>query len=244
MKHIWIVGFPKSGNTFLTRLMGDVLDATIMTGYHERKWKALADDELGRVRLNDNLYQIHQAHITTRPLQIGQNKVTVLFVFRDPRDVAVSAMHYWMMPDIETAIERVASGDRLGAGIGWLDYYRRWTQEGKADVSIPFWGLRYKTRMMVEAALLTIDAPVPYDLENIFFNNRIESTRAKIERTPGTDFGRWPKHMQLKNLRKGIVGDWRNYMTTPAQLKMAHDAWGDILLEIGCESNHNWAAKG
>ena len=39
--------------------------------------------------------------------------------------------------------------------------------------------------------------------------------------------------------RKGVAGDWRNYFT-PRVTKEFKQRYGDLLIELGYESSHDW----
>ena len=40
--------------------------------------------------------------------------------------------------------------------------------------------------------------------------------------------------------RKGIVGDWKNYISTDEAKDVVKEEWGDLLIELGYESGFDW----
>lgn len=40
--------------------------------------------------------------------------------------------------------------------------------------------------------------------------------------------------------RKGVTGDWKNYITTPEAKDFVKEGWGDLLIELGYETGTDW----
>jgi hypothetical protein len=100
---IYILGYPKSGTTWLSRLLGDVLDSPVGALRPEFNDKAIATEGQGR----KGKYRICQGHavpvagvdcLLPNLNQFGYEHVTnekVVIMWRDPRDILVSAAHHW-----------------------------------------------------------------------------------------------------------------------------------------------------
>lgn len=65
------------------------------------------------------------------------------------------------------------------------------------------------------------------------------TTTFSFARMAGRQYG---EEKQNSFMRKGIVGDWKNHFTKDARKKFATYA-GEILIEMGYESNNNWVTK-
>jgi hypothetical protein len=40
--------------------------------------------------------------------------------------------------------------------------------------------------------------------------------------------------------RKGIIGDWKNYISTPEAKDVVKEKWGDLLIDLGYETGYDW----
>ena len=106
MNEIIVTGYPKSGNTWLSRLLGDILNSPV-TGRDD--YEAVPISQEGLDRSGD--YTIIQLHLVpdcsnhnnqfiTNRFHICPDNHTdekIVIPIRDPRDVAVSCMHYGCM---------------------------------------------------------------------------------------------------------------------------------------------------
>ena len=80
---LYIIGFPKSGNTWLARLIAEVTNSNI-TVINEK-------DTLHKVENSDDrdgIYQIHKIHYTQDIARVIKAKK--VYIIRDPRDTFVS----------------------------------------------------------------------------------------------------------------------------------------------------------
>jgi hypothetical protein len=85
---IFIIGYPRSGNTWLARICADVLDAPIVTG----------DDlvnQADRKRTYKGSFAIHKLHCSReyKPDYVTESS-RILYVIRDFRDVLISAYFF------------------------------------------------------------------------------------------------------------------------------------------------------
>lgn len=95
-KRIIICGYPKSGNTWLTRLTAEILRSPVVGFWCEPFNREEAIEGLDR----ESKFQCFKAHHTfeqmAHTLKIyGNGTEKILYIYRDPRSVAVSASHYF-----------------------------------------------------------------------------------------------------------------------------------------------------
>ena len=133
-----------------------------------------------------------------------REKVKVIHIVRDPRDVAVSAMYYWEIPSLEQAITCMGGGEwPLAASGNWQDFVTAW--KGMVPV------VRYKDlhantegELIRVLGLLGLKAG---DLSEVIHRQSFKAQRESIEKYgENMPYG---KVTQLKNLRMGVVGDWK-----------------------------------
>jgi len=90
-KNIIIVGYPKSGSTWVTRLTAEVIGCPV-AGFWQGVHKELAVE--GDQRSSE--YQCFKSHHTYDELTEGDDRIfKIIYVLRDPRDVVISAKHFF-----------------------------------------------------------------------------------------------------------------------------------------------------
>jgi Sulfotransferase domain len=95
-KRIIICGYPKSGNTWLTRLTAEIVGCSVVGFWCE---PFIEEDAIeGQERVSD--YQCFKAHHNIREMEhtfahYGNSSEKIIYIVRDPRDVVVSASHYF-----------------------------------------------------------------------------------------------------------------------------------------------------
>jgi hypothetical protein len=88
---VLIVGYPKSGNTWLTRLTADLVAAPVRGFWGEPHTVEMAVEGLTR-RTALDVYKGHHAHAAAAR---DFGPTDLIYVVRDVRDVALSAAHYF-----------------------------------------------------------------------------------------------------------------------------------------------------
>ena len=132
MQDIYIAGYPRSGNVWLSRLVSDIFNCSI-TGSQGRTSIA----ETQRPNKNYHVYQDHfypvlldngDAEFVKKRNLIISNKpdnAYIVFVYRNPLDVAVSVYKYWRMDSLRTALKEMKDGGRVPCYpkfmTAWLD---------------------------------------------------------------------------------------------------------------------------
>lgn len=93
MPDLIVVGYPKSGNTWITRLVGELLGAPVL-GFHGGN----RDDEPAIEGLERaSKYRVYKAHHTLASLQPAppDEPRRLIHVVRNPLDIAVSGAHFF-----------------------------------------------------------------------------------------------------------------------------------------------------
>lgn len=241
MSEIVVSGYPKSGNTWLAWLLGDILDCPVGGMY-----AAVPLATEGRQRpKHHHVYQLHLhpewggGHTKAIPhawcLHIpswSEDEYKICVPVRDPRDVAVSIKFYWRRPSVQSALDAMIDGTHpLGVHSPWIKHVTSWMKVGvpfvryedlHADAEntlknlLDGWNIKYAKHRVAEA------------IERQSFARK----RAQIE--VDGDARVYNKGIHLQNLRKGVVGDWKNHFT-PAQEAQAREAFGEVAAKLGYE---------
>jgi hypothetical protein len=213
MVDVFVTGIPRSGNTYLSRLIGDALDSPVGGA---RGAVALATEGQDR----PGQHRVMQLHLLPRYGECQEvlpdprtfcvhcwRDERVVHIVRDPRDVAVSAYHYFDMPTVEAAIRALGEGHGPYSLIGsWRAWMAAWDE-------IPVPRVRYEAlvadpareleRLFAQWGMQT--GGIEKAVERQAFSAKREQIAQDGESRP---YGR---EQQLKHLRKGIAGDWRNH---------------------------------
>lgn len=212
---IFVTGFPKSGNTWLTRLIGDALDSPINAGKNKR---ALADE--GGNRTGE--YVIRQHH------RFHPDGITI-HIHRDPRDVLVSTYFYWRMKTWEDAMERIC--------VRWKGYMDR-AQNERKDVETSYEAIHADTKGEIERILDTLNLTVVNDLDEVIPRQAFDA-RVIVAKTYKAGGDVYHPAAQMRLLRKGIVGDWENYLT-PAMCERVENCVGGWMRKLGYTEDEYW----
>lgn len=245
---IVVVGYPRSGNTWVTRLIGDILDSPvggyknanpICTEGMERpgKYYVMQLHALPDVRDRDS-----EAIVGARTINInGLRGEKIIHVVRDPRDVAVSAMYYWDLPNIKTSVSAMANGAHPFGGSGpWDKYVDSWERVWLPQVM----RIRYE-KLYSDPLMCVVDYLLPFigvsmSHDNVTKSIESQSFNAKKNQIQADGDGRpYGKNIQLKHMRKGITGDWRNHFKR-SDGKLLEDYFGKSLRYYGYETDGDW----
>lgn len=96
---IWTLGQPRSGNTWLCRLLGDALDSPIASG---ERFPSNADE--GEERPGPFVIRMRHYKMVSTGFPNGQR---LIHIIRDPRDMLVSVREYWKCPTWSEALIRL-----------------------------------------------------------------------------------------------------------------------------------------
>lgn len=222
IRHVYITGHPRSGNTWLCRLLSYILyanlDSNVNGGEDYQYWGE------GDPRPD---YIVHKTH-SLEPLP-----GPTVFIYRDPRDVACSAWHYRTSnKTLREAIEKLASpefnqnDDKYGK---YETFVRTWYKTGLANTMIRYEDLHVDPLGNLQRVVygLTRRKVSSQHINNAVF--WLEFGAFKARNTPLMDHSMW----------QGKVGAWREYFTRK-EADLCQYYWGDLMLEQGYISGPEW----
>lgn len=113
MKKIIVAGYPKSGCTWATRLVAELVGCPV-AGFWQSTKKEIAVE--GEDRISD--FRCYKSHhqLTELGISLGDPETSILYVLRDPRDVAISAANHFQFdrfPRLATCFRSVWRGEKL-----------------------------------------------------------------------------------------------------------------------------------
>ncbi len=135
-KRVVIVGYPKSGNTWLSRLIGQLLDCPVVGFFNDPENNDIAI-EGGDRKSNFEVYKAHHAWDQIEELLPLIYKI--IYIVRDPRDIAVSGAYFFNVDRFEN-LNKLESQDKFAAmaetvsygssyawcHISWAQHVRGW----------------------------------------------------------------------------------------------------------------------
>jgi hypothetical protein len=113
VKKIVVVGYPKSGCTWATRLVAELVGCPV-AGFWQSDKKEIAVE--GEHRVSD--FRCYKSHHQLAELGIQPNDpdAWLIYVLRDPRDIAISAANYFQFdrfPGLAALFRSVRRGEKL-----------------------------------------------------------------------------------------------------------------------------------
>lgn len=92
-KKIIVAGYPKSGNTWLTRLVAELVHCPV-GGFWDSTHVEIAVE--GECRKSDYIcYKAHQTYEQLKACEDWSRDCRIIYIIRDPRDVAISGANYF-----------------------------------------------------------------------------------------------------------------------------------------------------
>jgi hypothetical protein len=181
MNSIHIVSFPRSGSTWLNRLLADFLSAST---YDTNRVLVEKGDSDWRV------YKSHAFHPLPGP---------TIHILRDPRDVAVSSAHYRCMDNIKDVLDgKDARNDYLG-----FDKFEEFTRTWMArDV----YRVRYEELSNREAAISWLRDTVETISNQSFSLSHVTDVYNRQTFVRARD-----RHGDYHSMWRGVVGAWRHF---------------------------------
>ncbi len=240
---LFIAGLPKSGTTWLEQMVAgfpgycEVLPPEVT--FAELKGEAGHIHQLqpGVLDRFERALVLTKMHIPGTPGNVAALKkagVPCVVLYRDPRDVAVSYVHYvretpWHQD--HPALKQAEMGEALRFFLRErLPEFARWMR-GWRDHRDPATSLMLSYEELLgdaEDALRRIAALFGLEADEATLRDIVE--RNRFERLQGTGGGFF---------RKGVAGDWRNHFDEALRREfVAVD--GALLVEFGYEKDHAW----
>lgn len=217
---IFTTGFPRSGSTWLNRILSHLFNARMQTMPGEKTVTKFAE------RIDPD-YVIRKTHWYRHQYPgIGYDgePCKIVWISRDPRDMAVSIMYYRSLPPSKLRDTIVSLDNPKSDGVGIHDYADGWLKD-PPDYHVTYEDLHFRPRKaMAEMWGSITDEPLP---------------GARMMRVvPRQKFNTW-KEDYPHSMRKGIVGDWKNHFKYDDAV-LFEKLYGDLLRVLGYETDPNW----
>lgn len=219
---IFTSGHPRSGNTWLNRLLSDLLSSPMQT------LPGAVIEYFGKKR--DGKYVIRKTHYTVDKYSgrgfFGSCKM--IYIQRDPRDVAISAMYYRkiepsLMKTIESMCGYRVSDHELRKP--YLEFVEPWYDQKAFDVETRYERLHFdpinELRRIVRIATgIMLDDDWIYEC----YNRQL--------------FSKW-KDKYPHSMRLGQAGDWSHHFSREHGRYM-NECMGEFMVRMEYVDNLNW----
>jgi hypothetical protein len=157
MRDIVVCGFPKSGNTWLSRLLAEVIQCPVAGYFGLPEAKEQAEE--GKDRISE--YRLWKAHRRARIVLEDQVSIkNVIFIVRDIRDIVVSSFHYWDDLDMKAAYQRTKCGHVHASP--WNIYIKDWVAQN--PYTVRYEDLLANTEAEVKKMLLSLGIEEPKNI--------------------------------------------------------------------------------
>jgi hypothetical protein len=230
-RNIIVAGYPKSGNTWATRLVAEVIGCPVGGSWKRNTIDALEIE--GQERNSDNV--VYKSHFTRTALRGLEFSDRVIGIVRDPRDVVCSAANYFPLSIYEKMKGKKC--DRYEAMVdvlingGPYPYCRRsWNQHVRSFLDDQCLLIRYEDLHV--KPLETINRILQY----IHVERHPDSVSAAVEKQSFNQRKeRAVREADSRNehfLRKGKVGAFSEELTS-AQIEQLQNACGSTMAQLG-----------
>lgn len=254
-KRIIVCGYPKSGNTWLTRLTAEIVSCPVAGFWCE----PFNTEESIEGAERESEYECFKAHHSADQMRqtfthYANGTERIIYVVRDPRDVVVSASHYF---DVRPRNKRVHGFASMFSG--GAELYDRLFDNRRYRVDLFTEGLlrgtregswlRVPWREHVEGYLATDALVIRYEdlLDDPVAGARGICAHLDVERTDAElaqavqaqsfdhrkkGFAEANESRRAQFLRRGEAGQWRQELSA-SNIQSIDEAIGEFMAELG-----------
>jgi hypothetical protein len=241
---VLVNGSPKSGTTWMLRLLSSI------PGYNRVDNFRRVVERYQTVKPGD---VVHGHDVYTQELEaiLITNHIKIVMMVRDPRDQLVSRMfhikrsqnHAWHramqnMTNDEALLLCIEGRKELPGMEIMIKLTQTWLEKGTFLLCVRYEDLLANSFTKFKEVLSYLEISAGDDLiDAIVRHNRFErlTVGRKVWRS-----GRKPgEEKSNSHFRKGIVGDWKNYLT-PEHIQKLKEVAGEQLIALGYEKDFDW----
>lgn len=227
-KNIIIVGYPKSGTNWLSRLAADLLQCNFLGDW------GFETVNVSGIKTENNVseFQIYKSHHTFNELEKASNKKVhkIIYIIRDPRDIVISGAYFF---NFHSSLSSFFRRLRIHTVLRNLSFEKKKKEMIQAVLygnkkitpwlEVP-WALHYKDYHKKEMLFIKYEDLLnnpENELKNILNYLDLEVNTLQItESIKNQSFKKRQKevHQQdhknlIKLIRKGSSGYWKNEFT-------------------------------
>jgi hypothetical protein len=236
MRTIYVAGYPKSGTTWLTRLLGDAFDCPTGAGFPPDDVREPATEGQGR----SGPFVVRKGHfelvdepggVVPTSHRLNYRRITdegVVFITRDTRDVVCSVRYYWDMPTIEATINNMAAGHIV---CNYNAYMEPWLARPFEFVATDYDALWADTQAETARILAALGETV--EPERITAAVARQSFAAR--KTHAQEHGQelvMGKDYHVRFYRRGTPGAWKDEFTV-YDLALCQQRFGGVMRALG-----------
>lgn len=248
---IYVAGYPKSGTTWLTRLLGAVINCPTGGSTPSQDETEIATEGLDRPQP----YIVRKGHFTFvrekgRPFVPRPHKMNLLnfdprpkvvFIIRDPRDIIVSGAHHWRktIPQFADCLINGTGGVRSCGP--WSNYIYTWLSVDMKVVVTKYESLYSMGSHELARIMRVLDFNVDIEyIEQIVEEQSFEN-RVKDINKHGEDYV-FGKQYNLWFMRRGRPRAWEKQLHRTVGHKIQQN-FGEYLEAFGYEKDPKWWSK-
>lgn len=207
---IYVTGHARSGTHWLLRLLWDIV------GQYD-----MQSDEMV-VGEHDIIHTHHLAR---------QGNFKVAYIYRDPRDVIVSVMHFWRRNSLAETLHPANDTSPIGT---WKAKQELWFDRLKADCYVRYEYMHRDLPLQIQRLRDDLGLVQVTDSRLLLKRHEFKTMR-QAHWMAGRD-------QAVRAMRKGIAGDWRNHFDR-RNAKEVHDRLWSWMSRLGFEADEDWWQK-
>jgi len=225
---VWLTSYPRSGNTWARFMIANLLRPNVAHTLHSVQ------------RLVPDIYAVSERSlaVVARPRILKSHEYfdpryrCIIYLVRDPRDVAVSYFHFQTQRELIAAElparkwigDFIAGGGEFGS---WRDHVESWLStrgDSERFALVRYEDVKEDPVRELKRISRFLEKSLPLDPQGVKLaveRSSIEELRQLEQRSPGAQ----------PIVRRGVVGGWRNELPREAAAAI-EDAFGDTMRKL------------